>query len=114
MLTVKTLNEFGADTSDGLKRCMGLEDFYLDLVRSVIDDTQLSMLEKALNEGERDRAFEYAHALKGVYANLSLNPLYEPLAEMTEILRAGSGADCSGLMQQAKDAFSRLKALADS
>ena len=57
MLTIEKLNAFGADTADGLRRCMNMEDFYLDLVKSALDDTQLSQLETALSNGELDRAF---------------------------------------------------------
>ena len=32
-------------------------------------------------------AFEIAHSLKGVYGNLSLTPLYEPMCELTELLK---------------------------
>ena len=53
-------------------------------------------------------AFESAHALKGMYSNLSLTPLTAPISEMTELLRAGTDTD---LLNEAKAQFERLCAL---
>lgn len=113
MLTIEKLKEFGADTEDGLRRCINMEDFYLELVKTVLEDTQLDQLESELSDGKLDRAFEISHALKGVYSNLSLTPLVDPIVKMTELLRAGTQTDYSPLMGEAKGAFERLKALSE-
>ena len=76
MLTIEKLKEFGADTEDGLRRCINME-------------------------------------VKGVYSNLSLTPLVDPIVKMTELLRAGTQTDHSPLMGEAKGAFERLKALSE-
>ena len=110
MLTIEKLKIFGADTEDGLKRCMNMEDFYLGLVQSVLDDTKLTELQKAIDDGNLDTAFELAHALKGVYANLSLTPLYEPVSQMTELLRNRAQADYSPFLEQAR---SQMKILTE-
>ena len=88
MLTIDKLREFGADVDEGLARCMNNEDFYLMLVGKAIDDKRLSLLEQQLARKDLDAAFETAHALKGMYANLSLTPLTKPVSEMTELLRS--------------------------
>ena len=54
-------------------------------------------LETALKNNKLDEAFEAAHALKGVLGNLALTPIYTPLAEMTEMLRAKKSADYVGI-----------------
>ncbi len=100
MLTVDGLRAFGADTGEGLGRCMNNEAFYLRLVNMALDDQNFSRLEEALKNGDVKAAFEAAHALKGVLANLSLTPLYAPAAEMTEILRAGTDAGCGSLLER--------------
>ena len=52
---------------------------------------------RALYEaGDKAAAFEMAHALKGVLGNLALTPIYKPLSEMTELLRAGKDPDADG------------------
>ena len=93
MLTVEKLKEYGADTGEGLSRCMNNEAFYLRLVGMALADDKLEKLGEALEAGDLDRAFEAAHALKGMYGNLALTPLTTPIAEMTELLRAGTQTD---------------------
>ena len=73
MLTIEKLKEFGADVEDGLVRCMNKEDFYLKLVGKAIEDNRLTLLGRQLGEKDLKGAFETAHALKGMYSNLSLN-----------------------------------------
>jgi len=87
MITIDSLKAFGADTADGLQRCLNMESFYLDLVNSVKTDKGLDELKDFLNAGDLDNAFEKAHALKGMYGNLSLTPIYKPLSELTDLLR---------------------------
>ena len=38
MLTIEELKKLGADTDDGLQRCMNDEGFYLGLVKTVLED----------------------------------------------------------------------------
>ncbi len=87
MITIDSLKAFGADTVDGLQRCLNMESFYLDLVNSVKTDKGLDELKDFLNTGDLDNAFEKAHALKGMYGNLSLTPIFAPLSELTDLLR---------------------------
>ena len=57
-------------------------------------------------------AFEAAHALKGVLGNLALTPIYDPVSEMTELLRArNTTADYAGYIRKMWDARNRLEAL---
>jgi HPt (histidine-containing phosphotransfer) domain-containing protein len=97
MLTIEALHEFGADTRDGLGRCMNNEAFYLRLVNMALEDANFARLGEAVKQGDRKAAFEAAHALKGVLANLSLTPLLEPASEITELLRAERDADYPAL-----------------
>lgn len=39
------------------------------------------------------KAFDAAHSLKGVLGNLSLTPIYTPVAEITELLRRETDMD---------------------
>ena len=48
MLTIDALKQFGADTDDGLSRCMGNEAFYFKLIGRVIEDTNFQTLEDAI------------------------------------------------------------------
>ncbi|MBQ9384656.1 MAG: Hpt domain-containing protein [Ruminiclostridium sp.] len=103
MITIDNLRKFGANVDEGVKRCLDDEDFYIDLVKSAIPDTRIDELEQCINNGELDKAFEIAHALKGMYGNISLTPIYEPINEMTELLRDRKEADYSPYLNKAKE-----------
>ncbi|MBR0385249.1 MAG: Hpt domain-containing protein [Erysipelotrichaceae bacterium] len=98
MITIEKLKEFGADTDEGIGRCVGSEQLYLQLMPMVINEPNFEALSKAVEEGDLTKAFEAAHALKGVLGNLSLTPLYEMASEITELLRHQSEADYAQLV----------------
>lgn len=98
MLTIEKLKAFGADTDEGLTRCMNDEKFYLMLVGSALKYDQIDTLEKQIASDDLDAAFETAHALKGVYANLSLTPIYRTIFDITELLRSKEEIDYSELL----------------
>lgn len=112
MLTVSSLKEFGANTAEGVARCMGNESFYIMLVSTVIKDNKLEELEKSIEEKDYNKAFEAAHALKGMLSNLSLDPITKPISEMTELLRSRTDTDYSSMLGEAKKQMENLKALA--
>ena len=99
-MNIETLKNFGADTDEGLGRCFGMEDFYLKLVKTVPDEGNFDRLAEAVRANDLDIAFECAHALKGVLGNLSLTPIYTPVSEMTEQLRAHAEADYSAKLDE--------------
>ncbi len=93
MLTLDDLRQFGANVQEGLDRCMSDEGFYLELVGMTLEDASFDRLSQAVAADDRKAAFEAAHALKGIVANVSLTPLYAQVSEMTELLRGGQEAD---------------------
>ena len=111
MLTIDKLREYGADVDEGLARCMNMEDFYIGLVEKALADNRFPLLEQQIGDSELDKAFETAHALKGMYANLSLTPLIKPVSEMTELLRNRTNTDYSALLTEAKEQFEALCSL---
>ena len=112
MITIESLKNYGANTEEGLTRCMGMEDFYLKLVGTMLEDENFEKLEAAVDAGDAKSAFEAAHALKGALGNLSLTPISEPMVEITERLRgADSMPDLSDLMPVYRDALQKLKEL---
>ena len=86
-MTLDDLAAFGANTEEGLARCMGMEAFYLNLAETVKTEQGFATLKEALEAGNLKEAFEAAHALKGVLANLALTPLLEPVSALTELVR---------------------------
>ena len=111
MLTIQGLKEYGANVEEGLKRCLNNEAFYIRLVGIAAADEGFDRLAKQVQDGALSDAFDTAHALKGVVGNLFLTPLYEPVSEITELLRAKKEVDYSGLVGQILEQRDRLKAL---
>lgn len=110
-MTLDDLRAYGADVDTGLGRCMGMEPLYLRLVGSVKDEAAFDRLDSALAAGDLDAAFEAAHALKGVLANLALTPLMEPVYEITELLRSRTQTDYTPLLTTIKERREQLIAL---
>lgn len=111
MLTLEQLADFGVDTKEGLARCMNNEGFYFKMLGMGLATDQFDKLEAALAEGRTDDAFEAAHALKGVLGNLAISPIYNPLAEMTEMLRAKKDADYVEMYKPIKEMRDKLLAM---
>lgn len=111
MLTIETLNNFGVNTKEGLTRCMNNEKFYFKMLKMGLASDQFEKLGMAIESGKIDEAFEAAHALKGVLGNLALTPIYTPLAEMTELLRAGKSADYVEMYKPILELRNKLLAL---
>ena len=111
MLTIEKLKEYGANTDEGVTRCLGREEFYLMLVGKAIEDDRFPLLARQLAARDLAAAFETAHALKGTYTTLSLTPLAKPVVEMTELLRQRSDVDYTQLFDEAKAQFEKLCAL---
>lgn len=114
MITVEKLEAFGANTEEGLARCMKNEALYLRLVTTVPGEVNFGMLQSALEAKDLDGAFEAAHALKGVLGNLSLTPMYNTSVELTEYLRARTDMDYEPLMKEFLAQRDELKSLCDS
>ena len=92
-MTLEDLRAYGADVDAGLARCMNNEAFYLRLVGMAKTEKNFDALYAALGEGDVEGAFKAAHALKGVLGNLAITPLFEPMSELTELLRGKSTGD---------------------
>ena len=100
MLTMDALKEFGANTEEGLGRCFGNEALYLKLVGMIPGEAKFDQLKEAVANADLASAFEAAHALKGVLGNLSLDPIYKPVSEVTELLRAREEADYASYVDE--------------
>ena len=100
MITVDKLKALGCNTEEGLKRCLGDEEFYLEFIPQALERSRYENLETLIKEKRFDEAFEAAHALKGILANLSLDPLIAPVMEITELLRSRTDTDYSALISE--------------
>ena len=111
MLTIDNLKSLGANTDEGLARCLGKEDFYLRMVSMALADDGFEKLQAAVQNGDLNEGFERAHALKGVLSNVSLTTLSEPVSEITEELRARNNIDYSALLSRIDEELKKYRAL---
>ncbi|MBR3031598.1 MAG: Hpt domain-containing protein [Clostridiales bacterium] len=114
MLTIEKLNEYGANTKEGLARCMGNETLYLRLVTSLTAQPDFDRMREQIADHDLASAFESAHAMKGVLANLSITPLYEKVCEITELLRSREETDYQPLLEEIDTLRKTLKELVEN
>ena len=110
-MTINDLAAFGANTQDGLQRCLNNEAFYLRMVKKASEDANFQKLYDAMAVGDLDAAFAAAHALKGVMGNLALTPIFAPASQLTEVLRARLQQDCMALVSAIRSAQAALAAI---
>lgn len=83
----KQLEENGADVGTTLKRFMGNEAMYMKFLMKFQDDRNYDSIMENVKKQDYDAVFTGAHTLKGVSANLGLNPVYDASSQITELLR---------------------------
>lgn len=103
--------EIGVNTKEGLERCLNNEQFYLNLVRKTMEGDSFEKLNEAIRTNDLNTAFEIAHNLKGVTGNLALTPLFQPLSEMTEHLRAREQMDYTSYIESITASKQKIAAL---
>ncbi len=111
MITIEGLRAFGAEVDEGLARCMNNEAFYLRMVEKVLKDKGFEELDAAVAAHDSDAAFEAAHKLKGVLANLALTPICEPVTQMVELLRNRTDTDYSQYLNRIKEKKAQLEGM---
>jgi len=107
-MTIDELKAYGADVAEGLQRCMNNESFYFRLVKMIPGDPNFRKLYDAVAGEDFGAAFEAAHALKGSTGNLSLTPIFAPVSEITELLRARTQTDYTALITEIRKASDEL------
>ena len=113
MFTIEKLKALGANTDEGVKRCVNQEALYLRFVEMAVKDDGFEKLRDAIEKKDLDEAFERAHALKGVLGNVSLTQIYTPVAVMTEELRARNDIDYAGYLETIFTELDKLRAMID-
>ena len=111
MLTIEKLEQYGANTAEGLGRCFGNESLYFRLVGMIPGEANFPKLQESVKAGDLDTGFEAAHALMGVVSNLALSSMLRPVEEITEKLRAREQADYTDLLAQIEERRAALEEL---
>lgn len=108
MVDLDKLKERGCDVDLAIKRCADDRELYIELVEEVLEEERYLQLKNLLEEADWNRSFEYAHALKGVAANLSLTPVEEAVTQLVEALRPGEVIEYNEMLEKLIEARKRL------
>lgn len=81
------LEGMGMDVDNTVKRFMGNETLYLKFLNKFQTDQSIASIQQNLADQNAEETFKSAHTLKGVAANLGLDPIAQYASEITELLR---------------------------
>lgn len=81
------LEEMGMDVDNTVKRFMGNEALYLKFLNKFQMDQSVANIQQHITEQNAEETFKSAHTLKGVAANLGLDPIAQYASDITELLR---------------------------
>lgn len=109
-MNLDLLREAGVDVEDGLRRFMNNEAMFEKYLKKFLDnDLYEPLVEEMSKEPLQTReAFERAHALKGVCANLSMSSVMEVLHPMVEKLRVGETEGVIEALPQLQQRYDRV------
>jgi HPt (histidine-containing phosphotransfer) domain-containing protein len=108
---LRDLDDWGCDIDGAMERFLGETDLYENCLETVAEDNAFIALGEALKDGNATEAFEQAHTLKGVLANLGLTPMYDIVVQLVEPLRVGYVENLSGIYEELLSANENLKEL---
>lgn len=83
----RRLEEAGMEVDVVLKRFMGNEAMYQKFLLKFVDDKNYEGLVADIEKRDYEEAFKKAHTLKGVTANLGIEPVRSVAARITDLLR---------------------------
>lgn len=114
-MLLEELRNWGCDVEGALERFVGDEDLYKMCLNTVLEDKSFAGLGEALNAEQVKEAFDCAHTLKGVLANMGLTPMFDITVQIVEPLRAGEVAGLLPIYEellQAKEVLAKMMAQA--
>ena len=86
------LEAYGVDVPTTMERLANSEPLYLKCLDIFVADTNVEKLGAAVEQGDLRAGFEAAHALKGVAANLGLQPFVDKISAMVEPFRSSDAS----------------------
>lgn len=99
------LEAHGVDWDRTMGRFLYDEALYAECLDMLCADPGIDRIRAALAGGDFRAAFEAAHTLKGVSANMGISPLYRCACEIVEPLRACEVADYPPMLNALDAAF---------
>ena len=88
--TKNKLIEVGINIDSAMERFLDDEEMYFEFLVEFFEDDLMGKLQNAVNNNQIKEAFDAAHTLKGVCANLSIDSMNKIVNPMVEVLRNNS------------------------
>lgn len=97
----------GFNVDEAMKRFMNSEQLWIKFLKKFKADDSYADLVKAMEAGDREKAFAAAHTLKGITGNLAMFRFNRIINEQTEYLRGedGSMEQAAAMMPQIKELY---------
>lgn len=105
------LKRQGVDVDKALERMKGNKEAYKAFLAEFFEDPDFETLLESIESGNVREAFDCAHGLKGMAANLGLDCVHAPLSVLVEILRKGILEGAQDAYEEVMQVSERIKAL---
>jgi len=110
---LKKLKDYGVDTEKTFNRFMGNTDMYISFLKQFPEDPNFSLIGPALEKGDFDAALIATHTVKGVAANLGLDPLANACAQTVRLIREGKIEEAGKSFPDIERAYAEAMKLID-
>ena len=94
-----------------LERMKGNKEAYKAFLAEFFEDPDFIMLQESIEAGNVREAFDCAHGLKGMAANLGLDAIHGALSVLVEILRKGILEGAAEAYEEVMNASNQVKEL---
>lgn len=105
----KQLEACGVDFDTAMERFMDNEAMYEKFLVKFLEDKNFEILKESIDKNDAESAFNAAHTMKGVAANLELNGLLRFLMPIVEILRQNKTEGTNELIKNMDEEYEMLR-----
>ena len=103
----------GVDVPEGIRRFGGNSALYFRFLARFAEDSTMQLLQNAFSSGDYASAFQHAHTLKGLSAQLSIHALFSSCCALCDQLRSGmpeNPVQAKAVFEQITAAYEKLLA----
>lgn len=86
----KELEEWGCDVQGAKERFDNDDALFRTCMELFLEDENFKKLNEEIKKNDFQEAFNAAHTIKGVAANLGLTPIYDAVSDVVQELRGGN------------------------
>ncbi len=95
----KKLEDNGIDVVKTMERFMNNEELFIKFLKRFLDDNNYQDMRAAILDKDYEKAFNHAHTLKGLSANLGMNCIQHPVSDIVDKLRLNLHEDIAAEME---------------